>query len=146
MIEIKRTNGINFITLYKDLVAEGVDFTTLDTTPYMLLTAQGVNKCVVPVNIIIDYNSTGFTSEYYIYSDGSLNLGESMFKFWNQVVAPTASGILVLPNFLTVTSNDVPINNILNSPIFLGSGQPTSLSNFSRFRIYFTYYIQNLVP
>jgi hypothetical protein len=138
--------SIQFITLYKDLVDEGVNFTTLDVTPYTILPAQGFDKCIVPLNIVVDYYSTGTGSEFYIYSNNIPNIGEAMFNFFNQPVGINQSGILTIPNFLAVTSNSVQVNNILNESIFLATAQSASSLIFTRFRIYFTYYIQNIIP
>ena len=145
MIEYK-SPSINFITLYKDLVAENCDFGSLSIVPFTILPAQGINKFVVPVNIIIDYYSIGSNSSFIIGNPYIINSPiKCMFEFFNNPLVADHSGLLTLPAVSQNITN-IPFNELVNTNIELYQGGVSQADGFSRFRIYFTYYIQNLVP
>lgn len=153
MIEIKKpivsgSGGLNFITVYKDLVADGVDFTTLNTNPYLVLSAIPGNKCVVPINLVVDYVSIGTTlyGAFYINSFNLVNspANTSLYTFLGSLAIPDQAGIII--NNIQGNSIACATNQIINENIVLSNklnNEPSA--NFSRFKIYFTYYLLDLI-
>jgi hypothetical protein len=149
MIEIKKpnvANGVQYITLYKDFVLEGVNFTTLNTVPYKILNAQGANKCIVPVNLIVDFYSTGITSGWFCLGQKGITGNDviaSMFAFWGSGVFVDNSGLLTLN--ISYLSSSTQINQLLNNDVYLFTQFNEGTANFTKFKIYFTYYILNVI-
>lgn len=153
MIEIKKQpsgsgSGIQFTTIYKDLVNDGVNFTTLNTTPYEILIGQGVNNCIVPVNLIIDYYSIGFSSihgSFRISSQTAIANGNAsaMFDFLPTLNTDQSGIITTGINF---QSQFCGLNQKLGEYLYLWTNNDDPGLSFIRFRIYLTYYIQQINP
>jgi hypothetical protein len=150
MIEIKKpggSSGVQYTTLYKDLIAEGVDFTTLNTNPFKILDAQGVNICITPVNLIIDYTSTGFTNNAFaIISLNAIpfNLNSAIFNFFGGANSPSINKIITTG--INYGSSFCGTNQIINDDVYLWNNNTDEVAAaFSRFKIYFTYYLTPLL-
>jgi len=141
-------SGLQYTTLYKDFVAEGVNFTTLNTVPYKILDAQGANICITPINLIIDYTSTGETTWSFAISSFTAilnNLPSAFFTFFgNGTQTPSANKIIVTG--INSQSQNCGTNQYINEDVYLwNTFTDEPLAGFSRFKIYFTYYLTNLL-
>lgn len=151
MIEIKKqpiglVPGIEFFTIYKDLINDGVNFTTLKSMPYEILIGQGINNCVVPFNLIIDYYSIGITTiagNFNISSFSAIGNGSqsAMFNFLPNT-NQDQSGIITTG--INYQSQFCGLNQYLGEYLYLWTNFDDTQLAFTRFRIYFTYYIQQI--
>ena len=152
MIEIKKPsgsggNGLNFITVYKDLVADGVNFTTLHTNPYKIFDAQGLNNCITPINLIIDYTATGSTIWPFAISTFSAipnGTGSAFFTFLGGGTNIDVNKIIVTG--INSQSQNCGLNQYINEDVYLWNATVDEHNaDFSRFKIYFTYYLTILL-
>jgi hypothetical protein len=151
MIEIKKpggAGGVQYTTLYKDFVAEGVDFTTLNTVPYKILDAQGANICITPVNLIIDYISTGVTTWSFAISSFTAilnNLPSAFFTFFGNGTQTVLNNRIIVTG-INSQSQNCGTNQYINENVYLWNtfaDEPSAA--FSRFKIYMTYYLTPLI-
>lgn len=148
MIEIKKpsaasNNSPQLQTIYKDLVSDAVNFTQLNTSPYLISTGLGSDKIIIPISLVIDYYSIGTTNlGSFAISSGSAivnNIGSSMFCFFGNLVQADQSGIITTPNYFQ--SSNCGLNQILDDNIYLWSQYNEVNADFTRFRIYFNYFL-----
>lgn len=148
MIEIKKpgsagNNSPQLQTIYKDLVSDAVNFTQLNTSPYLIATGLGNNKIIIPVSLVIDYYSIGTTTlgSFAISSQTAIinNTGSSMFCFFTSFVQADQSGIITNANYFQ--SSFCGLNQVIGDDVVLWTQYDEPTAAFTRFRIYFNYFL-----
>ena len=146
MIEIKKPTGAipgttSVFTDTLDLISLGVNFTILNSSPFLLIPAFP-GKTIIPFIITVKYYSNGETvNGFSIQSDAlPYNSNNSLFAFLSGGgVVPDQSGTVTFNIFGNAPF--IPQNNYEDSGLTLYTSTNQPLSSFTLFKISITYYL-----
>jgi len=143
MIEIKKKVGnTQLITETYDLISLGVDFTTLNTSPYDFGTLNN-NKLFIPVSTTLKYYSIGTQiGGFYLLNRNITGLYNAFYNIFQNGVIPDQSGIVTLQQWGSdVTSYGNNYN--LDTRLQLITNVDEAAANYNVFTLSITYFLIN---
>lgn len=146
MIEIKKPttsgNGTQLITAVFDLLNLAINFTNLNTTPFVLINAIP-GKIIQPLMMNFSYYSIGTqTGGFYVSNSAtSLNTTDALFCWLSSGVVPDQSGSISYQFYGTAPFSNA--NNPGNQNLELWTNSNELLADYNKAILTITYFTIN---